>query len=239
MSVKIDLTGKRFGKLTVVGLAVDVPYKKKKWLCKCDCGNEAIVAGSNLQSGHTKNCIECGRKTLAKSKTTHGRTHTKLYYIWHAMINRCENPSFKYYADYGGRGISVCEEWHDAKVFIKWAEENGYEEDLQIDRKDNDGNYCPDNCRWVTKTINANNKRNNKIIEHNGEKKTLAEWARFYDVNYRNLFRNLNKGYSLEEAVKREKTGDRTHRGSKNWNKKMVAEAKTENEPQEGLFGEE
>ncbi|MFQ8841832.1 MAG: hypothetical protein ACLR8P_13860 [Clostridium fessum] len=128
------------------------------------------------------------------------------------MLNRCENEKFHSYSDYGARGISVCSDWHDSQKFFSWAEKSGYADNLEIDRIDTDGNYSPENCRWITKTENANNKRNNKIIEHNGEKKTLAEWARYYDVNYKNLSRNLKKGYSLEEAVKREKAGDRSHR---------------------------
>ena len=220
MSVRIDLTGKRYGSLTVIELAVDEPGKKKKWLCKCDCGEKCIVAGSNLQSGNVKHCKKCGNAISAEKKIKHGMTRTKIYYVWRGMLNRCERPEVRFYDDYGGRGIKVCEEWHDPEKFFEWARNSGYKEGLQIDRIDVNGNYCPENCRWITQLKNANNKRNNKIIEHNGERKTLAEWARFYGVNYKNLSKNMNHGYTLEEAVNREKTGDRTHRGSKNWRAK-------------------
>lgn len=202
MSVRIDLTGKRYGSLMVVKIAVDEPGKKKKWLCKCDCGEECVVAGSNLQSGHIKHCRKCGSAISAEKKIKHGMTRTKIYYVWQGMLNRCERPEAKSYKDYGARGIKVCEEWHDPEKFLKWAKESGYREGLQLDRINVNGNYCPDNCRWITQLINANNKRNNMVIEHNGETKTLAEWARYYGVNYKNLSRNLKKGFSFEKAIK-------------------------------------
>lgn len=214
MSVKIDLTEKRFGSLTVLRLEIDVPGRKKKWLCKCDCGNEVVVSGGNLQSGHTQHCKLCGRKVQSEKVKTHGKSRTKLYYVWQGMINRCERESHKSYSDYGAKGISVCEEWHNPEVFFEWAINNGYKEGLEIDRIETTGNYCPRNCRWISRAINANNKSNNKLIVHNGEEKTLAEWARYYNVNYKNLSRNLKKGYSLEDAVQREKTGNRSHRKS-------------------------
>ncbi|MCH5261605.1 MAG: hypothetical protein J1F42_01705 [Lachnospiraceae bacterium] len=216
MSVKIDLTGRRYGSLVVIELAVDVPGKKKKWFCKCDCGKKIIVSGSNLQSGHTKHCKDCGLKLSNESKVKHGKTRTKIYYVWQGMINRCDRPSHKSYCDYGAKGIFVCDEWHNSKTFIDWALSNGYKEGLEIDRIDTNGSYCPENCRWVDRFENANNKTNNKIISHLGVERTLAEWARFYGVNYKNLSRNLSKGYSLEEAVEREKSGCRSHRKAGN-----------------------
>lgn len=217
MAIKIDLTGQRFGKLTVTGIAVDIPGKKKKWNCRCDCGNECIVSGSNLRSGHTTECLRCGYEATRAYNTTHGKTGTKIYAIWRGMLNRCENPKAKSFPDYGGRGIKVCPEWHDGGTFIKWAENSGYAEGLEIDRIDNNGDYEPDNCRWIERLLNSNNKRNNKLIEHNGETKTLAEWARVYNVSYKNLSRCLLVGYSLDDAVKRLRNGERTHRGSKAW----------------------
>lgn len=217
MAVKIDLTGQKYGKLYVKGLYLDIPNRKKKWLCVCDCGNETIVSGSNLRNGHTKSCLKCGYESTKKAITKHGQSHTKLFYVWHSMKNRCENPKHKSYEDYGAKGISVCEEWHDSTKFFKWALRNGYEEGLEIDRINVNGNYEPNNCRWVNRTQNANNKSNNKLIEHEGQTKTLAEWSRVYEVNYKNLSRLLLKGYSLDDAVKRLKSGDRTHKNSKHW----------------------
>lgn len=217
MAVKIDLTGHKYGKLTVLRIDTDIPGKKKKWLCKCECGNETIVSGSNLRNGHTKSCLKCGYESTKKAITKHGQSHTKLFYVWNSMKSRCENQKNKSYKDYGAKGISVCEEWHDSANFFEWALRNGYKEGLEIDRIDVNGNYEPSNCRWINRLENANNKTNNKYISHNGETKTLAEWSRFYDVNYKNLSRLLIKGYSMNDAIKRIKSGDRTHKNSKKW----------------------
>ena len=217
MSIKIDLTGKEFGSLTVIRIAVDEPGKKKKWLCRCSCGNECVVSASNLVSGHSKQCPQCGYKAMAKKVTSHGMTGTKLYGVWNTMKNRCSNPSVKSYRDYGGRGIKVCDEWLNADTFFKWAKATGYKDGMEIDRIDNNGDYTPKNCRWVTRTENANNKSINKVIEHEGMTKTLADWARYYGVNYKNLSRLLIRGYTMDEAIERLKTGERTHRGSKAW----------------------
>lgn len=214
MPKMIDLTGQRYGSLTVISIAENEPYKKKKWLCKCDCGEDVIVSGSNLRCGHTKHCKKCGHETSRKKKIKHGMTGTKIYYVWQSMINRCENPNSKSYGDYGKKGICVCDDWHDSSIFIKQALEHGYKDGLEIDRIDTFKGYSPENCRWVTRQLNANNKTTNKYIKHNGEMRTLSDWARYYEVNYKNLSRNMNKGYSLQEAIKREKTGDRSHRYS-------------------------
>ena len=104
MAIKIDLRGNTYGELTVLDIAVDEPGKKKKWLCKCSCGNKCIVSGSNLRSGHTIRCAQCGYKTVAKKNTTHGKTGTKLYYVWRGMLNRCENEKFHSYSDYEPEG---------------------------------------------------------------------------------------------------------------------------------------
>lgn len=247
MSVKIDLTGKVYGSLEVIRLEVDIPGKKKKWLCKCKkCGEEVIIAGSNLQSGHSTQCKECQWKMAKIDTTKHRQTGTRLYNIWNGMIGRCERSNNKSYKDYGERGIKVCKEWHDSKKFFAWALENGYKEELEIDRKDTDDDYCPENCQWVTRLANANNKRNNIIIEYNGEKRTLSEWARYYNVNYRNLHGCMSRGFSFEEAILRQKTGNRARRGRKNYQnlsendaKRLIAEAQAEQPKEQGLFGEE
>lgn len=212
MAIRENLVGKCFDRLTVIELAFDESYKKKKWLCQCDCGNKVVVTGSNLKSGHSTQCKACQLSSMQKGNITHDQSHTKLYYVWQGMKNRCENINHKSYADYGRRGIRVCDEWHSFDAFQQWAWSNGYGEGVEIDRINNDGDYCPENCRWVGRLDNARNKSNNKVILYNGEKKTLSEWATHFGVNYKNLSRNLSKGYTLEEAVQRERSGDRTHR---------------------------
>lgn len=212
MAIRNNLSGQRFGRLTVLSLAIDEPYKKKKWLCKCDCGREIEVAGSNLVSGHSTQCKQCQLKAIQCGNVTHNQSCTKLYNVWNGMIQRCTNTNHKSFPDYGGRGITVCEAWHSFDDFQKWAWEHGYGENVEIDRIDNDGSYCPENCRWIERIKNARNKSNNKIIVYKGESKTLSEWAAYFGVNYKNLSRNLNKGYTLDEAIQREHTGDKSHR---------------------------
>ena len=158
---RAELTGLRFGRLTVLEHSDSTKNGNAKWLCRCDCGKEVIARADCLKSGKTKSC-GCWRKEMF---TTHGMTDTPVYHSWMGMIQRCYNPKTKAYKDYGGRGITVCDEWlHDSKAFCDWAMANGYQEGLSIDRIDVNGNYEPSNCRWATAKQQANNKRNSKKV---------------------------------------------------------------------------
>ena len=205
MAVIIDLTGQQYGKLKVLELAVDIPGKKKKWLCRCECGNEIIVAGSNLRNGHTTGCKKCAMKDLKKGNIKHGMSDSKLYSVWRGILNRCENPKSRSYSDYGAKGISVCDEWHDSVNFIKWSCDNGYKEGMEIDRKDNTAGYSPSNCRWVTRIENANNKSNNRRFVYNGRGMTMAEIARKNNINYKLFHKHISQGMSVEDAIRRQR----------------------------------
>lgn len=131
----------------------------------------------------------------------HGDSKKSIYNVWHGMVNRCRNPILKVYPRYGGRGIKVCEEWHDYFIFKEWAMNNGYDESLTIERKDNNGNYCPENCAWVTMKQQQNNKSNSHRITYNGQIKTITEWGDVLGISAITLRSRIIKcGWSTEKA---------------------------------------
>lgn len=199
----IDLTGQKFGKLTVVIRAGVNMQNKALWVCKCDCGKETIVSGVYLRNGHTKSCgcyrAEIGEKIFTK----HNGSNTRLYRIWCGIKKRCYDRNDKdKYKYYGGRGITVCDEWrNDFQAFYDWAMSHGYADDLTIDRIDNNGNYAPLNCRWISKKEQMNNTRRNHSVTINGESKNITQWAEESGVPIKTLWYRLKKGWSGERLL--------------------------------------
>lgn len=163
MSYKIDLTGQQFGRLTVIER--DTSSKRSAWFCRCSCGNIKSVLMTHLRSGATTSCGCYQKERASKSNLIHGGSRTSLHNRWKAIRQRCNNPNDRGYANYGGRGIALCSEWNDYRVFEEWAMNNGYSKELELDRIDNDKGYSPDNCRWVKRIINNHNRRTTAKIE--------------------------------------------------------------------------
>ena len=170
----LDLSGTRFGRLIAVEDVGRCKDRHHLWRCVCDCGNEAIVSSNQLRRGNTRSC-GC---LMFDTNTKHGQHKTRLYKTWANMVARCTTPSASNYECYGGRGITVCEEWRSFKPFYEWAVLNGYQSNLTIDRIDVNGNYCPENCRWATAKEQANNTRRSHYLTFNGETHTITEWSK-------------------------------------------------------------
>lgn len=207
MAKKVDLTNQEFGRLKVVCEVEPHIYPSgqtaRRWLCICSCdGKRVVIQHSSLISGAAASC-GCLRKEVAKERaTTHGMSKHPLYRIWASMIARCENINDKSYGGYGGRGIKVCEEWHDAEKFIGWAILGGWERGLQIDRIDNDGDYRPDNCRFITSKENNRNRRSNHSILFGGKTQTMEQWAEELNMSPATLNSRINiLGWPIERAL--------------------------------------
>lgn len=198
MPPRIDLTGQRFGRLVVISEAGRSNDGQTLWHCLCDCGKETTVQGRHLREGNTRSC-GC---LMQESRIKHGEAGSRLYHTWNDMIQRCHNENHKCYADYGGRGIKVCEIWlHDFAAFRDWAVSNGYVDDLEIDRIDNDRGYSPENCRWTTRKQQTRNCRRNHLIEYRRTTKPLAEWAEEKGMSPRTLNSRIRNGWTVEEAL--------------------------------------
>lgn len=175
MSSCKNLVGLRFGSLVVKEKVASSKHKHARWLCLCDCGNTSIALTGHLKRGSHKTC-GCGRFR------THGMSNTSIYHVWQKMHDRCKNEKEKYFYNYGGRGIKVCEDWSSFENFYRDMGAT-YEYGLQLDREDNNSGYSKKNCRWVTRLVNNRNKRTNVLVEYKGREVTLIEASELSGIN--------------------------------------------------------
>lgn len=198
---RIDVVGQTFHRLTVI--ANEPTRQGRSWIrCLCSCGNELITMSSSVRRGLTKSCGCLNEEHKVRGlRYKDGRSNLPEYRLFRDMCNRCHLPTRKSYKNYGARGIIVCAEWrHNFEQFLKDMGPRPSPEHT-IERKDNDGPYSKDNCRWATRTEQMNNMRTNRLLTWNGETRTLAEWCKLYDKHYPRVQYRLNAGWTLEDAL--------------------------------------
>ncbi len=192
-----QFAGKRQGSYTILyAIRKTLPYKNGLYVhfvCQCDCGKKITVIANAFKYLHK--CQSCCQKT-------HNKSYTKLYRSYTCMKERCYYPHNNRYYKYGARGIKICKEWlNDRQTFFNWALKNGYEDGLTIDRIDVNGDYCPENCRWISREKQTKNRTTTFWIEYNGNRMCLADWARKIGINSCTLSARLKKGWSIEQAL--------------------------------------
>lgn len=202
MSKLLDISGQKFGRLTAIRFIKINSHRDAVWLFRCDCGKECETVAFHVKDGHTRSCGCLKLEMAIVANTKHGLHGTRLYRIWCDMNRRCFNSKRKDWVNYGGRGITVCAEWqNDFQPFCDWAIANGYNDNLSIDRKNNNKGYYPDNCQWATKKHQNNNTRANREITAFGKTKNLQQWADELGVNHTTILFRLRKGWTPEDAV--------------------------------------
>lgn len=197
----IDISGKRFGRILVLKYVGN-----SRWLCRCDCSNEKIIRRDALIQGRTKSCgcfqKEIAAKQVRQRSLKHGDFGTKLYGIWAGMKRRCYNSRTKYYKDYGGRGITVCDEWkNDYSKFKEWALANGYREGLSIERVDVNKGYSPDNCKFITINEQNSNKRISIRLQYQGKEYSIKELSKLTGIKERTIRNRYERGLPIEEIL--------------------------------------
>ena len=201
MTKKNDLLGQRFIRWTVIAEAAANTNGQSMWLCRCDCGTERAVLAMNLRRGLSPSC-GCKRKDNNRERlTTHGLHGCRAYRIWVNMIQRCHSPQNPSFPRYGGRGVTVCDEWRGS--FTAFIEDMGHppSDDYSIDRIDNNGGYSAANCRWATAKEQCANRRSSRLITHNGETLPLVEWARRSGLHHMTISDRILRGWPLERAL--------------------------------------
>lgn len=194
--------GQRFGMLTVIGFV----HKNRAWhwKCKCDCGKDIVTIAGNVKQGLSKSCGCMGAQMASSRLKRHGMSGSRLNGIYKNMKRRCYSPQDRFYKDWGGRGIKICDEWllEGGKFFYEWALANGYQDDLSIERMDVNKDYSPDNCCWIPVKEQAWNRRTSHMIEYDGQTKCLSEWCKVLHLNEKVIRQRIIRGMNFEDAIK-------------------------------------
>lgn len=197
-----DIAGQRFGKLKALYLDKQRTGKKTYWICECECGNVKSIRSDCLKIIQSCGCVKKEQDMVnLHVKNNHNMANHKAYVIWYNIMNRCYSKANEHYVDYGGRGITVCEEWHDVKKFCAWADESGFRKELTIERNDVNGNYEPSNCRWTTRQEQAWNKRNTFYCKINGEKIPAAKLSLEYGIPLKTLKDRYRRGITDKDKL--------------------------------------
>lgn len=204
VSRHMDITGQRFARWTALKLVGKNSSGTALWLCRCVCGTERVIRGTELRYGGSQSCgclmKEISRDICIRRNTTHGMAETDEYHVWLKMISRCHKQTDPSYHRYGGRGIYVCQEWRDS--FETFYRDMGKRpKGLTIDRRNNNGPYCKENCRWASAVEQCNNTRRNRLLTYAGKTQTMAQWARDLGITNMTLWKRLNRGWSLQRAL--------------------------------------
>lgn len=195
------MQGLTFGRLTVVGIEEKEKDRRQRFLCQCSCGNQKTVIGRHLLSGHTSSCGCFRREVTGKRAFKHGESYTLTHTAWTRMKDRCYNENNKDYNYYGGRGIKVCERWHDYRLFV---EDMGHRPDnLELDRIDSNQDYCKENCRWATRQQQMRNQRRSVILEYQGERIHMNDLADRFGINRYTFKSRISTGWSVDDALHR------------------------------------
>jgi len=200
----LDLTGLTMGRLVVLDRSHRDNTGAWVWRCRCECDREVYVRGATLKAGRTSACASCA---TSAANITHGHTGTPLYARWRAMLGRTGNPNYRHWANYGGRGITVCDEWLDFTAFARDMGES-FRPDLELDRIDTNGNYEPTNCRWITHRAQQRNKRTNHVVEWAGRSLTVQDWSEVLGVKANTIVTRLRRGWSTERALTKDVPAD-------------------------------
>jgi len=203
-SVLKDLSGQKFGRLTVVRYHSTKVFpsgqSKPQWLCKCDCGESVVVYGAHLRRQSTQSCGCLQREKTSSANRIHGKSEHRLYHIWENIRERCNCPTVKNWMDYGGRGITVCERWDNFQAFYDDMAAT-YKPGLSIERKDNNKGYSPENCKWATRIEQANNRRTNRLLFFNGQILNESQWSKITGLSRTLISTRLKAGWTIQKTL--------------------------------------